>query len=48
MELTSGTMMMPVLCGKMRSCGVLKLVAVIEQACTDMPPLVSFTATWKS
>lgn len=40
--------MMPGLCGKMRSCGVVKLVAVIEQSCVVIPPLVSFTDTWKS
>jgi len=47
-ELTSGIIMMPGLCGKMRSWGVLKLVAVIEHNCMAMPPFVSFTETWKS
>lgn len=46
--LTSGIIMMPGLCGNMRSWGVLKLVAVIEHNCMAMPPFVSFTETWKS
>lgn len=47
-RLTSDTIMMPVLWGKMMSWGVVKLVAVIEQLCIAVPPFVSFTDTWKS
>lgn len=46
--LTSDTMMMLVRFGKIRSVGVVKFVAVIEQLCCAIPPFVSFTDTWKS
>lgn len=36
---------MAALCGKITSCGVVKLVAVMEQLCTVMPPFVSLTDT---
>lgn len=46
--LTSGIMIMPGLCGNMMSCGVVKLVAVIEHCWVIIPPLVSLTDTLKS
>lgn len=48
LHITSDTIMMLVRFGKIRSVGVVKLVAVMEQLCCAIPPFVSLTDTWKS